>query len=220
MRIAIVVSLISILVMSTGMTSSADPSAYSSIVQSVRDLCTPPATAGKYTRVEGQSDRSLTLQTESGARTVSLTTEEWNGVQGVLSSQRLGDNENYRNCVQVLAPLFLAKLDSSDGSAADVSTIDELQHRAELYDAAVRQRIHAARIAPFSQNGSCQALAGRIDQFTSARMDFRSQAAAFSRTGNPSMLPEFGKRMDQNFRVMDSSITGILSELQQNGCTN
>ncbi|MGB0660533.1 MAG: hypothetical protein ACPGNV_10165 [Mangrovicoccus sp.] len=89
---------------------------FSAVVTAVKELCSMGSSeSGSASRLEvaGQANGEVKVKLIGSvglAGEVTLTEEEWDGVQQVTKPDQLAENDGRRACVTALTPQFLAKM--------------------------------------------------------------------------------------------------------------
>jgi hypothetical protein len=100
-----------------------------SMMKDVEHICLRPSDVKSHLRVEadGKAEggviiRLLGLQMGASAH---FTKEEWDGVQAALPPKDVAaDSQSYRNCTELLMPLFMSKYKESSQPANDEHNIE------------------------------------------------------------------------------------------------
>jgi hypothetical protein len=111
------------LLLASGASHAQGTSTLHPVAADIVQVCTQPATQGQHWTITGNANGGVGVQINSlpsAAGSATFTGEEWSGIQQVLASDQVGDNESYRRCVEQITPLFLEKVPAARNDPADV----------------------------------------------------------------------------------------------------
>ena len=99
-----------------------------SITQQIKTLCQ-----------QGTDHAGSASKTLFKDRNFNFTQEEWDGIQRVLKKDQLYDNKDYRNCVETIAKLFVARYRTQEteqltGTEQELSEMQECRKNKSIRD--------------------------------------------------------------------------------------
>jgi len=79
------------------------------ITKNIKSVCASPDQKSKYWEVktEGKNNIDIKLLGMTNSLKGTISTGEWEGIQTVLKKQQAKENQNYRECVKYLTPIFM-----------------------------------------------------------------------------------------------------------------
>lgn len=79
------------------------------ITKNIKSVCASPDQKSKYWEVkaEGKNNMDIKLLGMENTLKGTISKGEWEGIQTVLKKQQAKENQNYRECVKYLTPIFM-----------------------------------------------------------------------------------------------------------------
>lgn len=96
--------------------------AFQDLTVNIRSVCMAPDQKGKYWNIVSEGDAKIKIGLLGTNASIGgdISAGEWDGIQKVLKEQQAADNEDYRDCVRAITPIFLKNFTLSEEEKSPV----------------------------------------------------------------------------------------------------